>query len=419
MEANIENNNEEDQQFEQDRIAAAAAARRRRLKLISVLEGFDGIPFQTRNKTDELVEEFLENLEDDVHGMICSNDLGADDYRGLDSDRDTEAEVEAIIRFFPKALTRTKELEGVGNLYPIQFLSCTCNEDGIWGCNVKAVSFIPIVARLAIEFELFEEVEERGGLLCQEDINGNNMFNVLQNLMLSDQIELHNREHHEAVDDKYFQVLIQLRQMDLLMKEEIQRYGLLQILCNRSYFADMRFRFLVEWDPNALIQTDGFKGLPLHDAVRNASSIKGFQISFEAGIKYFPKKKGINILFHKNKGGHTPFQRACRKYGYNEVMKIVDDFLAVYSVDATINITEALVMAATDKNIHLDCVYFLLRREPSILQKLVSSSLPAAAVTTTAMAAVINIGDENNNDNDSVVILGQTKTNRNKPKQMH
>ncbi|MGK3745091.1 MAG: hypothetical protein ACI90V_011952, partial [Bacillariaceae sp.] len=51
MEANIENNNEEDQQFEQDRIAAAAAARRRRLKLISVLEGFDGIPFQTRNKT--------------------------------------------------------------------------------------------------------------------------------------------------------------------------------------------------------------------------------------------------------------------------------------------------------------------------------------------------------------------------------
>jgi hypothetical protein len=288
---------------------------------------------------------------------------------------------------------------------------------------VKAVSFIPIVARLAIEFELFEEVEERGGLLCQDDINGNNMFNVLQNLMLSDQIERDNREYHEPIDNKYFQVLIQLRQMDLLMKEEIQRYGLLQILCNRSYFADMRFRFLVEWDPNALIQTDGFKGLPLHDAVRNASSIKGFQITFEAGIKYFPKKKGINILFHKNKGGHTPFQRACRKYGYNEVMKIVDDFLAVYSVDATINITEALVMAATDKNIHLDCVYFLLRREPSILQKLVSSLLPAAAVTTTAMAAVmdsnINIGDENNNDNDSVVILGQTKTNRNKRKQMH
>jgi hypothetical protein len=375
MEANIENNNEEDQQFEQDRIAAAAAARRRRLKLISVLEGFDGIPFQTRNKTDELVEEFLENLEDDVHGMICSNDLGADDYRGLDSDRDTEAEVEAIIRFFPEALTRTKELEGVGNLYPIQFLSCTCNEDGIWGCNVKAVSFIPIVARLAIEFELFEEVEERGGLLCQEDINGNNMLNVLQNLMLSDQIERDNREYHEPIDNKYSQVLIQLRKMGLFKKEDIREYQLLQILCSRSYFADKRFRFLVEWDPNALTQTDEDGCLPLLYAA-NDSSIRGFQLVFEYGISYHPKKIGISLLFKKEVDEWTPFQFACEKFGYEKVMEAVEDTLIRFysSSDDTssLNVADALLLAAIDENVHLDCVYFLLRRQPDVLQKLLS-----------------------------------------------
>ena len=46
--------------------------------------------------------------------------------------------------------------------------------------------------------------------------------------------------------------------------------------------------------------------------------------------------------------------------------------------EAPIHITEALVIAAIDENIHLDCAYFLLRREPDVLQKLLQST-PAAA----------------------------------------
>jgi hypothetical protein len=50
---------------------------------------------------------------------------------------------------------------------------------------------------------------------------------------------------------------------------------------------------LVEWDPNALTQTGGFGELPRHDAAYNDSSIRrSYQLVFEAGIKYFPKKKG-------------------------------------------------------------------------------------------------------------------------------
>jgi len=53
------------------------------------------------------------------------------------------------------------------------------------------------------------------------------------------------------------------------------------------------------------------------------------------------------------------------------------------SIIPLLNILMALVMAAIDENIHLDCVYFLLRREPDILQKLPSSTPVAVAVIET------------------------------------
>ena len=54
------------------------------------------------------------------------------------------------------------------------------------------------------------------------------------------------------------------------------------------------------------------------------------------------------------------------------------------------NIADALITAAIDETIHLDCVYFLLRREPDILHKLLSSKHTAAAIST-AMVASNNI----------------------------
>ncbi|MGK3744269.1 MAG: hypothetical protein ACI90V_011129 [Bacillariaceae sp.] len=77
----------------------------------------------------------------------------------------------------------------------------------------------------------------------------------LQSLMRSETIERHNQE----LDDKYFRVLVQLRYIGLFEKEDIQRYDLLHNLCtnlSRYYFAEKRFRFLVEWDPTLLLHAD-------------------------------------------------------------------------------------------------------------------------------------------------------------------
>ena len=122
---------------------------------------------------------------------------------------------------------------------------------------------------------------------------------------------------------------------------------------------------------------------------------------FEYGIRYYPKKKGISLLFFKRSHGlrRTPFQLACKEFGfgYEEVMKVVEDTLIRYS-DTPINITEALTMAAIDENIHLDGVYFLLRRHPDILHKILSpSSSSSTPVVATAATSTSTTTTNNNN----------------------
>jgi hypothetical protein len=337
--------------------------------------------------------------------MLCDNYTEAENYRGLDCDRDTEEEIETIARFFPDVLSRRKEIvwgvdvfeeEILGNCYPIQSLAVTRDVDGTlshYRSNMKAVSFIPAVARLAIELGLFEE-QYRGGLLIENDNDGEN---VLHDLMRSGvrSIEYHNREDHEPIDEKYLHVLIKLKKMDLLKKEDIQMYGLMRAISPRNgyYFAEKRFRLLVEWDPNVFTRYDDARLLLLHYTDIHGNSIRGFRSVFDAGIRYFPKKKGISLLFcKKGFNNRTPFQYACGKFGYDNVMEVVEDILVRYS-DIPIDMADALLSAVIDENVHLDCVYFLLRREPDILIKILSNSSPLM------ISAVCN--RNNNNDNDS------------------
>lgn len=257
--------------------------------------------------------------------------------------------------------------------YPIQLLARNANAYPICTLKTAAVSFIPLLARLAIEravsFHKLWFDNKRGGLLC-EDINGDN---VLQLLMLSDQTIVNNQEHHESIDTKYLQVLIQLKELDLLKKEVIQRYHLLHELCCKhtiGYFPEKRFRFLVEWDPAAMLwaRRNGRLRLPLHDVLSHHSTIhstiRGFKHVFEAGIRYYPRKKGITLLFDR-RVGKTPFQVACENFGHEKVMEVVEGTLAHYNT-SPLNIKEAVLSAAIDENIDPECVYFLLRRQPDI-----------------------------------------------------
>ena len=100
-----------------------------------------------------------------------------------------KAEVEATVKFFPKVLLYQEEkeqnlmenvpwVEGEED-YPLHF-AVQVSGSIILRRNMKAVSFLPLLARLAIELGvLFDGEEEHGGLLWKYQ----NCYHVLHKVL--------------------------------------------------------------------------------------------------------------------------------------------------------------------------------------------------------------------------------------------
>ena len=136
--------------------------------------------------------------------------------------------------------------------------------------------------------------------------------------------------------------------------------------------AEMRFRYLSDWDPDALatmVNYDGVEQLLLH-RITSWDKIQGFEMVLDAGMRHFPTK--IGLLFHKDSDGETPFQKSCGKYGKVETMKAIENNCLGKNHDNYYsernNIIRSILCAAVDENIHLDGIYILLRRQPDVLQ---------------------------------------------------
>ena len=344
----------------------------RRAKLLSLLDQYNACPFRTRNNIDDLVAEALEKAEDDVHEMLC--DQNADNYQGLDINRDTVKQVETIVRIFPNLLSKRKETkwdheegewiaaeDGEGK-YPIQCVLDLYGPNG-FSLNLKATPFVATLAQLGNDLNPFGE-EDRGGLLI-ENADG---YNTLQCLALmahsGDDEELDQRTETICLSQ-----LIQLRRMGLFKQENIPQYNLVHEVCYKDHFVENTFQFLVEWDPSSLVHIDEDGKLPLHCAAQKLS-IEGFRTVVEYLIRYYPTKKGISSLFSKTNQGETPFQIACEKHGKDGVMRIIDDTLNNSVIP--LNTVEALVTAAANVHVHFECVYLLLRRKPDVLVRLLS-----------------------------------------------
>ena len=375
--------------------------------LISILCEKDEFPAQQRNGTiADLARTFLHNFKSDVYDMITNEEvletnediLG--NHRGLDSTRDTEAEVEKVLRIFPDLLSKRKttkygllniyelmedeeeeeefgwvETEDDDGKYPIQCLASTfSNEDDKFICDEKAVPFVHLFAQLAIEFNSFDD-EHRGGLLI-EDYNEEN---VLQHHLTENKHSVFaSSQDRQRVDRIFLTQLIRLRQSDLLTKQDVRTYKLIDMCVGYRYesFPDSRFQFLTEWNPRSLISMPAghLEHVPSPLQVAASNGMQSFRIVFEAGIRFFPKKKGIHLLFESadHRYYQSPFVKMCTEFEQKNVMDVVEDVLSRYSTTALLpeNMMEPLLSACTDRRIHLNCVYFLLRRVPTVLSGL-------------------------------------------------
>ena len=93
-------------------------------------------------------------------------------------------------------------------------------------------------------------------------------------------------------------------------------------------------------------------------------------------IRYYPNKTGIVLLFQKDAVSDTPFQLLCNRHPpqqHEELRGMVEDTFTRYGNITPTNVMNALLSSATEENIHLDCVYTLLRRNPvAVLRELLS-----------------------------------------------
>ena len=373
--------------------------KRHRLTVIESLLRQEQLPVRQRNTIDVLVGEFQQRVGNDIHDMITdqrmSDEMYDDErdgtYEGLDNRRDSVEEVETALRIYPAVLARRKDARWVDaddeweltnydeGDFPIQCLPFQIGRKG-YVHNRYALSFIHLFAKLAIEFNAFDDAE-RGGLLI-EDPQGDNVF---QNLARATPFD------HRRDDDMISTELIRLRQMDLMKKDDIREYNLFEAchLCHQTVIVDNCIRFLVEWDPECLFQIDRQEISPFPLQVAATRSVRYFRFLFDYFIRYFPYKKGISMLFRTNPFGYeerSPFSIAC---GYSttpsqqkDVMEVVDAVLARYHSTTPINTIEALMLTATNPTIDLDGVYFLLRRQPEVLLKMMPYSKMVTNTTT-------------------------------------
>ena len=312
---------------------------------------------------DPFVTTFLDSLRRDILDMITDRRTDENGYRGLDSTRDTDAEVATMLRFFPMNLVSHIAI-GPYNFYPLQCLLHL-------KCNFKAVPFVPILASVAIDLNLFEK-NQRGGLLDEDPFGeGLNALSVLATVSF-----LLDRRLRDVV---MYRVLVRLRQLGLFVKEDIQQFKLVNTLCKGIFFKEDTFQFLVQWDPSALLIEDERGHLPLHwAATTSTNNYHKFRIVFESYITYYPLKVGIGCLFRTRFGRPremTSIEIACRRNQTATVVDIVVDIVESILNQAVIKLdmVEAMGMTAIDANIHVSGTYFLFRMNPTLfIENLVS-----------------------------------------------
>ena len=384
----------------------------RRLAVLECLLRKEHLPLRQRNLIDDFVDKFHENINSDIHHMITNqrdaNTFPAGTLIGLDIGRDTHAEVETILRIFPDQIKQRKATKYINDYddeteefvarrvevdyieegdYPIQCLSVFRDEDRNAVSNTNAIPFIHVFAKLAIEFNSFKK-HERGGLLLRDVTTENDVF---ENLSHANFTATYDSEDCDFLDEVRTTEFNRLRQMDLMVADDTrirEYYYILVHLCEHDFFPKKSARFLIELcpeclvEPNFSIRADGWY-TPLHTIVVCRGSLQSFRFIFEYLIRYYPYKKGISQLFQRrrrwpNHDGKTPLQVACgtrcNPLKRKKYMDVVEEVLSQYSGSTPINTMDAIIAAAIDPSIHVEGVYFLMRRQPDALISMIKST---------------------------------------------
>jgi hypothetical protein len=341
-------------------------------KLLNLLLREKELPAEMKTKIDERVAEFWEGITIDAGFFLHEN---------LDDKKHTQEEVKALVQCVPGSLSRMCPLNGDHEYFdddydsepeflvlPIQSAVWDYEDGNAYNAN-KAVSFIPLLAEEGFKLNVGGE-GMRGGLLCEIDDKNN----VLQTVVEAGW-DLDAGDWHD-LDSVCLDVMKRLRKMDLLKKEDIKEYGLLECAMNSWTWAEQRFEYLVDWDPAA------FKEICISElpwCVVQSVADGHFEGAFNAGIKYFPQHIG-NLAFRYISG------QKGKEYK-DEAWELIEYCLDEADPNKILKKNQVtnlypFVTAAEGSRCCLDMVYYLLRKDPSVLGSFDDNEKPSAPTDT-------------------------------------
>ena len=493
--------------------------------LLSILARKEELPEHVEGtinaEVNRIAGEFLSQIRTSIVDLLYEHDTEEDEFRDqrrrdqqngpgglVGTIVDTknwqtiEQQYETAIRFVPEVLTQKRY-----GMYPIQWMALS-NDDNNY--NLKLVSLIPLVVRLGIELKQFDE-EVRGGLLLkyegeeEHDDNGgdgdgdgddndndNNIdidndnddnenanivdvqgqaneqgtqqSNVLQYIIHYDQ-RSNNRDNNN-VDECFYTVIEKLRMCNHFRKEDIRRYGMVEIIsCNEGCWNERIFCYLVKWDPTTLAvpinPNFGDTRLPIHiHSTPNIDEVylNEFRVKFREGMKYYPHRFGFfftDVTYNRSKSGETdideqdvtitnddgtqtvyltesPFRAKANHMGRDVVVQTVIDCIDQYC-DNTTDIgskqtscdstkSSLLLSSVINDDVHLDCLYILLRHDPSAMLLMLEQRLRVGSSDHPGKPAIV--GNTTSSSNASVVGSSKiaehnTMVNKNSSKHNH
>ncbi|GFH61919.1 hypothetical protein CTEN210_18395 [Chaetoceros tenuissimus] len=207
--------------------------------------------------------------------------------------------VEKVVKKFPATLSFRDDRGRI----PIQCAAITPN----------GYEYVPVLAKEGVKHDVGGE-DVRGGLLMVDprEIYG---WNTLQWFV---------RAGDGKDDTKRAKVLKELRNSGLLVKKDIVEQQLLAYCCWKR--SEMRFEYLVDWDPDALIETR-VRNTPLIHCMSSASaSEESLLLTLKAGFQYHPQIGGL--LFVKDDEGTTAFDALCNEKGTANIMSLLHQILS-------------------------------------------------------------------------------------------
>ena len=178
----------------------------------------------------------------------------------------------------------------------------------------RSVAYIPLLAIEGVRYNV-GGAGKRGGLLVEDLFCDNARRNVLQLLA-----SIHAHSNPEPFDTTCLNVIKELKESNLFLKQDIQDYHLLAESCYTTN--QFRFDYLAKMDPEGLKQRQ-YNSKPLiHTMIEWYPTTEKFQLFLATALKHYPHD--IGLLFQTNDEGNTAFECALKKFGNDDIFDVIE-----------------------------------------------------------------------------------------------